>query len=97
MSNSNGCVITPEMPSNNAAPGPRFVSLLVETTDLDQQTVSSSAQFTWHSSDFYLGLCQTNLVWTAGQEAPLQIVAVGTDGKPWPQPVAAHLQLQRVD
>jgi uncharacterized protein YfaS (alpha-2-macroglobulin family) len=97
MSNSNGCVITPEMPSNNAAPAPRFVSLLVETTDLDQQTVSSSAQFTWHSSDFYLGLCQTNLVWTAGQEAPLQIAAVGTDGKPWPQPVAAHLLLQRME
>jgi uncharacterized protein YfaS (alpha-2-macroglobulin family) len=97
MANSNGCVITPEMPSNNVAPGLRFVSLLVETTDLDQQTVSSSVQFTWHSSDFYLGLCQTNLVWTAGREAPLQIVAVGADAKPWPQPVAAHLQLQRVE
>jgi len=97
ISNSNGCVITPEMPSNNAAPGPRFVSLLVETTDLDQQTVSSAAQFTCHSSDFYLGLCQTNSVWTASQEAPLQIVAVGADGKPWPHPVAARLQLQRVE
>jgi hypothetical protein len=95
MANSNGCVITPEMPSNNVAPGLRFVSLLVETTDLDQQTVSSSVQFTWHSSDFYLGLCQTNLVWTAGREAPLQIVAVGADAKPWPQPVAAHLQPRR--
>jgi len=42
-------------------------------------------------------LCQTNLVWTAGREAPLQIVAVGADAKPWPQPVAAHLQLQRVE
>ena len=97
MSNSNGCVITPEMPSNNAAPGPRVASLLVETTDLDQQTVSSSAQFTCHSSDFYLGLCQTDSVWTAGQEEPLQVVAVGADGKPWLQPVAAHLQLQRVE
>ena len=97
MSNSNGCVITPEMPSNNAASGPRFVSLLVETTDLDQQTVSSAAQFTLHSSDFYLGLCQTNLVWIAGQEAPLQIVAIGTDGKPWPQAVAAHLLLRRME
>jgi uncharacterized protein YfaS (alpha-2-macroglobulin family) len=97
MSNSPVCVIKPEMPSNNAAPGPRRVSLLVETTDLDQQTVSSSAEFTCHSSDFYLGLCQTDSVWTAGQASPLQIVAVGADGKPWPQPVAAHLQLQRVD
>ncbi|HXR08574.1 MAG TPA: alpha-2-macroglobulin family protein, partial [Candidatus Acidoferrum sp.] len=97
LSRSNGCVIVAEMPSNNAAPGPRLVSLLVETTDLDQQTVSSRAQFTWHSSDFYLGLSETDLVWTAGQEAAVQMVAVGTDGKPWPQPVAAHLQLQRVE
>ncbi len=97
MSNSTGCVIGPEIPSNNLAPGPRQVSLLVETTDIDQQTISSSARFTCHSSDFYLGLCQTNSVWTAGQEAPLQIVAVGADGKSWPHPVAAHLQLQRVD
>ncbi|MGD1085610.1 MAG: alpha-2-macroglobulin family protein, partial [Verrucomicrobiota bacterium] len=97
MSDSSGCVIRPEMPSNNAAPGPRQVSLLVETTDLDQQTVSSGVQFTCHSSDFYLGLGQTNSVWTAGQESPLQIVAVGADGKPWPQPVAAHLKLQRVE
>jgi uncharacterized protein YfaS (alpha-2-macroglobulin family) len=97
ISNSSVCVIMPEMPSNNATPGPRTVSLLIETTDLDQQTVSSSAQFTCHSSDFYVGLCQTDSVWTAGKESPLQIVAVGADGQPWPQPVTAHLQLQRVD
>jgi len=97
LSDSPGCVIRPEMPSNNAAPGPRLMSLLVETTDLDQQTVSSAAQFTCHGSDFYLGLCQTNSVWTAGQEAPLQIVAVGADGKAWPQTVVARLQLQRVE
>jgi uncharacterized protein YfaS (alpha-2-macroglobulin family) len=95
LSNSPGCVIAPEMPSNDASPGPRAVSLLVETTDLDQQTVSSGAQFVCHSSDFYLGLCQTDSVWTAGRECPLQIVAVGAGGKPWPQPVAAHLRLQR--
>ena len=97
LSNSNACVITPAMPSNNAATGPRLVSLLVETTDLDQQTVSSSAQFTCHTSDFYLGLCRTDLVWTAGQESPVQIAAVGADGKPWPLPVAAHLRLQRLE
>ena len=97
MSNSSSCVIAPEMPSNDAAHGPRLVSLLVETTDLDQQTVASAAQFTHHSSDFYLGLCWTNSVWKAGRETPLQIVAVGADGKAWPQPVAAHLLLQRVE
>ncbi len=42
-------------------------------------------------------MSETDLVWTAGQEAAVQMVAVGTDGKPWPQPVAAHLQLQRVE
>jgi uncharacterized protein YfaS (alpha-2-macroglobulin family) len=97
ISNLSACVIMPEMPSNNATPGPRTVSLLVETTDLDRQTVSSSVEFTCHSSDFYLGLCQTDSVWTAGQKALLHLVAVGADGRPWPQPVTAHLKLQRVD
>jgi uncharacterized protein YfaS (alpha-2-macroglobulin family) len=97
ISNSPGCVIRPEMPSNNAAPGPRTVSLLVETTDQDQQTVAGRAQFLCHGSDFYLGLSQTNAVWTAGREFPVQIAAVGTGGDPWPRPVAAHLRLQRED
>jgi uncharacterized protein YfaS (alpha-2-macroglobulin family) len=97
MSHASGCVLTPEMPSNDAAPGPRAVSLLVETTDLDQQTVSSGARFLCHSSDFYLGLCQTDSVWTARQSSPVQIVAVGADGHAWTQPVAARLRLQRVE
>ncbi len=97
LSNSAGCVIAPEMPSNNAAPGPRMASLLVETTDLDQQTVSSRAQFLCHSSDFYLGLRQHDSVRVAGKESPLEIVAVGADGQLWPEALLGRLKLRRVD
>jgi uncharacterized protein YfaS (alpha-2-macroglobulin family) len=97
LSNSTGCVIAPEMHSNNAAPSPRMASLLVETTDLDQQTVSSRTQFLCHSSDFYLGLRQHDTIRVAGKESRLEIIAVDTDGQLWPEPVTGHLQLRRVD
>ncbi|HLX70553.1 MAG TPA: alpha-2-macroglobulin family protein [Verrucomicrobiae bacterium] len=91
------CVITPDVPLNPAAPQPRFVSLLAEVTDINQQTLSHSVEFIRHSSDFYLGLRQGADVLTNGTNIPLEVVAVGADGKPWSAPVEAHLSLQRVD
>jgi uncharacterized protein YfaS (alpha-2-macroglobulin family) len=71
--------------------------LLVEVTDVNQQTLSHRVEFVRHSSDFYLGLCQGADVLKAGTALPLEVVALGTDGKPWPEPVKAHLSLQKVD
>ena len=34
---------------------------------------------------------------TNGTNVPLEIVAVGADGKPWSEPVKAHFSLQRLD
>jgi len=90
-------VIAPELPLNAAAPQPRAVSLFVEVTDINQQTLSQRAEFVQHSSEFYLGLKQAGDVPRAGHELPLEIVAVGRDGKPWPDPVAAQVKLQRIE
>jgi uncharacterized protein YfaS (alpha-2-macroglobulin family) len=91
------CIIAPEVPINSAAPQPRSISLLAEVTDVNQQTLSHDVEFILHSSDFYLGLRQGAAVLTNGTNVPLEFVAVGADGKPWSQPVKAHLCLQRVD
>ena len=90
-------VIAPELSINPAAPQPRMVSLLAEVTDVNQQTLSHSVQFIRHSSDFYLGLRQVAEVLTNGTNVPLEAVAVGAEGKPWPEAVKAHLTLQRID
>ena len=94
---SSNLVIAPELPINHAAPKPRLGSLLVEVTDLNQQTLSQRIEFVRHSSDFYLGLRSGGEVLSAGQALPLEIAAVRADGQPWPATVETHLTLQRID
>ncbi len=91
------CVIAPELPLSATAPQPRAVSLLVEVTDINQQTLSRRVEFIQHSSDFYLGLRQDGEVRVTGKAPKLEMVAVGADGKPWSRPVTAQMELQKID
>ncbi len=90
-------VITAEVPLNPLAPQPRAVSLLVDVTDLNQQTLTRATEFVQHSSDFYLGLQLVPEVLETGRELPIEIVAVGANQKPWLETVPARLTLRRVD
>jgi uncharacterized protein YfaS (alpha-2-macroglobulin family) len=94
---SSNLVITADLPVNSAAPQPRLASLLVDVTDLNQQTISHRVEFVRHSSDFYLGLRQEAKVLKAGEAVPLEVVAVRSDGQPWPDTLKAQLTLQRID
>ena len=94
---SSNLVITADLPVNSAAPQPRLASLLVDVTDLNQQTISRRVEFVRHSSDFYLGLRQEAEVLKAGEAVPLEVAAVRADGQPWPETVKAQLTLQRID
>ena len=89
-------VIAPTIPLNPVAPQPRTAMLVAEVTDLNQQTLTYSAGFVRHSSDFYLGLRLGAQVLTVGQEVPVEVVSVRADGQPWPTPVKAQLRLQHV-
>ena len=91
------CVLRFDVPLNSQAPQPRAVSLLVEVTDLNQQTLTRSVDFVKHSSDFYLGLKQVERVLDPGKPLPVEIAAVGADGKPWRETVSAQVTLQRVE
>ncbi len=75
----------------------RTASLLVEVTDLNQQTITHRSEFVCHGSDFYLGLRQNAEVVKAGEPLNLEIAAAAADGKPWPSTVSARLTLQRVN
>jgi alpha-2-macroglobulin len=90
-------ILTPRLALNASAPQPRTAALLVEVTDINQQTLSRQVEFIQHSSEFYLGLKQAGEVHSAGKELPLEIVAVGNEGQPWRQPVTAQLKLQRIE
>ena len=89
-------VIAPVIPLNPVAPQPRSAMLVAEVTDLNQQTLTYSAGFVRHSSDFYLGLRLGAQVLTVGQEVPVEVVSVRADGQAWPTPVKAQVSLQRV-
>lgn len=90
-------IIAPDLPVNAAAPQPRMASLLVEVTDLNQQTLSHRVEFVRHSSEFYLGLRQGAEVLRAGETLPLEVVALRADGQPYGERVKAQLTLQRID
>ena len=70
-----------ELPDQGASPSPRQVSVTAQVTDANQQTISNSARFTVHSSDFYLGLRKPEGVHRAGDTVTFSLAAVTTDGK----------------
>ena len=70
--------------------------LTAEVTDINQQTVSTTATFTREASDFYVGIASpSERVVKLGDEVPLRIIAVQPDGKPLETPVAASVSIQR--
>jgi uncharacterized protein YfaS (alpha-2-macroglobulin family) len=94
--NDTNLIIRPRFTTNQKVPQPRSGSLLVEITDLNQQTVTRRADFLQHSSDFYLGLRTSRDVLYAGEELPLEAVAVDPSGTPWPHDVTASLKLVQI-
>ncbi len=77
-------------------PQPRSGNLLVEITDLNQQTISERAEFTQESSDFYLGLKSFPDVLTTGQKAPVILVAFNADHSSHDGPVQASVVLKKI-
>jgi uncharacterized protein YfaS (alpha-2-macroglobulin family) len=89
-------IIAPLVPVNSSAPQPRACELTVELTDLNQQTITRQVSFLRHSSDFYLGLRRLTDVARPGDDLPLELVAVHSDGQPLLAPVKAQVVVQRV-
>ena len=91
------CLLQFAVPLNPKAPQPRWISLLTEVTDLDQQTLTRSLDFVKHSSDYYLGIKQFQQVIEAGTALPLELTAVCANGMPPTNTVSAHLSLKHIE
>ena len=85
--------ISAQLPINPKAPQPRATKLLCEVTDLSQQTVSESRSFVQQSSDYYFGLRRLDGVFKEGNALPIELIAVGSDGKVLPAAVKATMRL----
>lgn len=95
---ADGFHIQPQIPDSTATPS-RGV-LTVETTDINQQTVTDVRTFARDASEFYLGLALPDRsVFRAGEEVAVRAVAVNPDGEPLAKPidVKAELFLKRFD
>ena len=88
--------ITSQVPINPKAPQPRATKLLCEVTDLSQQTVSESRSFMQYSSDYYLGFRRLDGLFKEGSALPIELIAVGTDGKALASAVKANVRLTRI-
>ena len=88
--------IATQLPINPKAPQPRASKLLCEVTDLSQQTVSESRAFVQHSSDYYFGLRRFDAVFKEGSPLPIELIAVGADGKTLKAPVKSKIRLTRI-
>ncbi|HKP93579.1 MAG TPA: MG2 domain-containing protein, partial [Chthoniobacterales bacterium] len=88
--------IATQLPINPKAPQPRATKLLCEVTDLSQQTVSDSRSFIQHSSDYYFGLRRLDSLFKEGDRLPIELIAVGTDGKLFSSAVKAQVRLTRI-
>ena len=86
--------IAPVLPAADLAP---YRGLLTaEVTDLNQQTVSRSAEFTREASDFYLGIARPEeRVVRSGDEVALGVVAVRPDGEVVAEPVEVAVEILR--
>lgn len=83
------------LPEQSTHPAPRSVRLTASVTDANQQTLSDSARFTVHSSDFYLGIQQPEDVLRAGDTATFAIAAVSADGSAHTEPVETSLLVEK--
>jgi uncharacterized protein YfaS (alpha-2-macroglobulin family) len=88
--------IATQLPINPKAPQPRATKLLCEVTDLSQQTVSEARAFVQHSSDYYFGLRRFDAVFKEGSPLPIELIAVGADGKTLTAPVKSKIRLTRI-
>jgi uncharacterized protein YfaS (alpha-2-macroglobulin family) len=88
--------ISAQLPINPKAPQPRATKLLCEVTDLSQQTVSESRSFVQQSSDYYFGLRRLDAVFKEGNSLPVELIAVGSDGKTLSAPVKSMIRMTRI-
>ena len=92
-----GITLDPELPANAHTPRPLSVELLVEVTDVNQQTLSASGRYTRHSSSHYLGLRLPHEVLRVGEPLKMEMIGVGTDGSPLSAATDVEVTLSKVE
>lgn len=87
--------IAPVLPTPEL--GPSRGVLTAEVTDINQQTVSTKAEFVREASDFYLGIARPEeSVVRKGDDVPVRVVAVRPDANPLDKPVQVSVAIKHL-
>jgi uncharacterized protein YfaS (alpha-2-macroglobulin family) len=83
-----------QLPESNF-PTRREVRVSTEVTDARLQTLTSTTTATVDSSSVYVGISRVDRLLRAGDDVPLRIVAVDTQGNPFSAPIQINASLTR--
>ncbi len=84
----------PQPPADRAAL-PQRVRVNAEVTDINEQTISSAAEFEVPGADFLLGLKGPDYFGTAGKALQLEVLAIDSKGAPATGKVHVDLKIER--
>ncbi len=88
-------VLEMPVPPPDRAALPQQVRVTAEVTDINQQTISASAEVEVPGADFLLGLKGPDFFGTAGAETQVEIVAVDSRGRPVAGGIRAEVLVER--
>jgi len=76
-------------------PTGREVNVSAEVTDANNQTLTSSASTTVHPASIYVGISRNDRLVRVGESVPFRVVAIDTEGNPFPNAVNVTATLTR--
>lgn len=86
--------LTVELPQSDF-PTSREVQISAEVTDVNHQTLTSTASNIIHPSSIYVGISRNDRLIRAGENVTFRLVAIDPEGNPYPEPVKLTATLSR--
>ena len=83
------------MPPPQRGSMPSHILIQTETTDINAQTITSSAEFTVPGAAFMIGLRGPAFFAASGKAVDLEALAITAEGKPWGEDVKVGLKVER--
>ena len=92
---TDGKLLVPVVIPKPEFPAPHKVSVSVEVTDVNQQTLSASASFTVQPAAVHMGVGRVDDLIQTGRETALQFIALTADGKPVTRALPVHVKIEQ--
>ena len=92
---TDGRLLVPVVIPKPEFPAPHKISVSVEITDVNQQTLTDSTSFTVQPAAVHLGVGRVDDLIRTGKEAALQFIALTTDAKPVTRDLPVHVKIEQ--